>query len=98
MATRKRKPSGPPPLYDHSQSSVPNRTYKRTGNGRHIIISSSQVAVDNGQEEVLYTPPTNSQDFSTDHDDQFIPSNPDTAEAVGIKVTPAKRYENSVSM
>ncbi|KZP22583.1 hypothetical protein FIBSPDRAFT_890222 [Athelia psychrophila] len=101
MSSCKRKTIDPPPLYDHNQSSIPNRSYRRTGNGRHIIISSSQVPVNNQQEQDVYTPNPGLDDsvtpnFNTDHDDLYIPSNPDTAEDVGIKVTPAKHYENSL--
>lgn len=101
--TRKRKPSGPPPLYDHNQTSTANRSYRRTGNGRHIIISSTQVPVDTHRDEIPYAPHPNLSDnmwpeFSTDHENLYIPSNPDNAENVGIKVVSAKRYETSVSV
>lgn len=101
--SRKRKTA--PQLYNHNTKSNPARTFQRAGNSNSYIIQSSNVtthANDYGKPGGSSTFMETVQDYHPDntsfHDDGPVPPNPDSAESVGIKVKPRKRYQNTVCL
>lgn len=96
----KRKPV--PELWDHNKKKTSARTFTRVGNSNSIAIHSTQVLCELQQDHVIiqhpsleFTPPHDNE-YPTNHDEGFVPTNPDSTESAGIKVKVKQRYQNTV--
>lgn len=90
--TKKRKTQ--PQLYDHNTSPTVHRNLTVTDDGRRRRTASNYIDVPS-----ILVPADSVEEDGHRFDDNYIPVNPENPESlsgVQVKVTPAKRYENSV--
>lgn len=92
--SRKRKPVAE--LYDHSRKSNTVRNFTRIPGSNSLLINSGRVtstsAASGHSSHVPFEP------YNTENIGDHVPSNPDIPEAVGIKLTAKRRYQNTVRL